>query len=57
MSVYVFMFLGMTPIGALQAGALSRAVGAPAALAAGAAALFLILVAVTLRVPELPRVR
>jgi len=57
MSVYVFMFLGMTPIGALQAGALSRAVGAPAALAAGAAALFLIVMAVTLRVPELRRVR
>lgn len=57
MSVYVFMFLGMTPIGALQAGALSRAVGAPAALAAGAAALFLIVLAVTLRVPELRRVR
>jgi MFS family permease len=57
MSVYVFMFLGMTPIGALQAGALSRAIGAPAALAAGAVALFLIVIAVTLRIPELRRVR
>ncbi len=57
MSVYVFMFLGMTPIGALQAGALSRAIGAPAALAAGAAALFVIVIAVALRVPELRRVR
>ena len=57
MSVYVFMFLGMTPIGSLQAGALARALGAPAALAGGAAALFLIVLGVALRVPELRRVR
>jgi MFS family permease len=57
MSVYVFMFLGMTPIGALQAGALSRAVGAPYAVAIGAAVLFAIMVTVAVRVPELRRVR
>ncbi len=57
MSVYVFMFLGMTPIGALQAGALSRAVGAPYAVALGASVLFAIMVTVAVRVPELRRVR
>lgn len=57
MSVYVFMFLGMTPIGALQAGALSRVVGAPYAVAIGAAVLFAVMVAVAVRVPELRRVR
>ena len=57
MSVYVFMFLGMTPIGALQAGALSRVVGAPYAVAIGAAVLFAIMVTVAVRVPELRRVR
>jgi MFS family permease len=55
--LYVFMFLGMTPIGALQAGALSRAVGAPYAVAIGAAVLFAIMVTVAVRVPELRRVR
>jgi MFS family permease len=57
MSVYVFMFMGMMPIGALQAGALSRAVGAPYAVAIGAAVLFAIMVTVAVRVPELRRVR
>jgi hypothetical protein len=57
MSVYVFMFMGMIPIGALQAGALSRAVGAPYAVAIGAAVLFAIAVTVAVRVPELRRVR
>ncbi|HEX8363011.1 MAG TPA: MFS transporter [Longimicrobium sp.] len=57
MSVYVFMFMGMIPIGALQAGALSRAVGAPYAVAIGAAVLFAIAATVSVRVPELRRVR
>ncbi len=53
MSVYVFMFLGMTPIGALQAGALARLVGAPGALLGGAAAFLAILLVVAWRIPEL----
>jgi predicted MFS family arabinose efflux permease len=57
MSVYVFMFLGMTPVGALQAGALSRVVGAPAAVAVGASVLLLIVVIAAVRVPELWKAR
>jgi MFS family permease len=53
MSVYVFMFMGMTPLGALQAGALARWFGAPAALTAGACALLLILTWIVMNVPEL----
>lgn len=53
MSVYVFMFIGMTPLGALQAGALARWFGAPAALTAGACALLLILAWIVMNVPEL----
>ncbi|HYR10307.1 MAG TPA: MFS transporter [Longimicrobium sp.] len=53
MSVYVFMFIGMTPLGALQAGALARWFGAPAALTAGACALLLILAWIVTHVPEL----
>ncbi|CAN5862405.1 MFS transporter [soil metagenome] len=57
MAVYVFMFLGMTPIGSLQAGVLARWWGAPGALLAGAALLFVILVLVWTRIPELRRLR
>lgn len=57
MSVYVFMFLGMTPLGALQAGAMAKWVGAPIALALGAAALLLVVGAVGFMVPELREVR
>ncbi len=57
MSVYVFMFMGMTPIGSLQAGTLARFLGAPAALAAGTAALLLVVLVVWARVPELREVR
>jgi MFS family permease len=53
MSVYVFMFIGMTPLGALQAGALARWFGAPAALTAGACALLLILAWIVMNIPEL----
>lgn len=53
MGVYVFMFLGMTPLGSLQAGALARWLGAPAALALGALALLLVLLVAWWRVPEL----
>jgi MFS family permease len=57
MSVYVFMFIGSAPVGALQAGAVSRALGAPAALQLGAAALAAIVLAVAWRVPEMARAR
>ena len=57
MSVYVFMFLGMTPLGSLQAGALARWIGAPAALVAGAAVLALVVLGVAWRVPELKELR
>jgi len=53
MSVYVFMFLGMAPLGSLQAGALARWIGAPLALAIGATSLLLVTLAVWWRVPEL----
>jgi hypothetical protein len=57
MGVYVFMFLGMTPIGSLQAGTLARWLGAPAALAMGATVLLGIILLVWSRVPELREVR
>lgn len=57
MSVYVFMFVGTAPVGALQAGALSKALDAPAALQIGAAVLAVIVIAVAWRVPELARAR
>jgi MFS family permease len=57
MSVYVFMFLGMTPLGSLQAGAVARVLGAPAALVLGAAALLLVVAYVAVRVPEVARER
>ena len=53
MSVYVFMFVGMTPLGSLQAGAVARWMGAPFALAIGCAVLLVVLVWVAARVPEL----
>lgn len=53
MGVYVFMFLGMSPLGSLQAGALARWIGAPAALATGTALLLLVIGVVWSRVPEL----
>lgn len=53
MSVYVFMFVGMTPLGALQAGAVARWVSAPFALGLGAAALLAIMAWIVVKVPEL----
>jgi MFS family permease len=53
MSVYVFMFVGMSPLGSLQAGALARWIGAPYALAVGAGALLLIIAWIVANVPEL----
>ncbi|CAN5770536.1 MFS transporter [soil metagenome] len=57
MSVYVFMFLGMTPVGSLQAGAVARWLGAPVALAGGGVVLLLVILIVWWRVPELREVR
>ena len=57
MGVYVFMFLGMTPVGSIQAGALARWFGAPAALAIGSGVLLLTVLLVWSRVPELREVR
>ena len=57
MSVYVFMFLGMTPLGSLQAGALARWIGAPAALGVGTLLLLAVIAMVWLRVPELREAR
>ena len=54
MSVYVFMFVGTAPLGALQAGAVSRWLGAPIALQAGAVVLAATLLFAAWRVPELP---
>ncbi|HEX6039220.1 MFS transporter [Longimicrobium sp.] len=53
MSVYVFMFVGMTPLGSLQAGALARWMGAPYALATGAGTLLLIIAWIAVNIPEL----
>ncbi|HEU0015366.1 MAG TPA: MFS transporter [Longimicrobium sp.] len=55
MSVYVFMFIGMAPLGSLQAGALARWFGAPTAVAIGATAMLAVLAYITLRIPELRR--
>jgi len=56
MSVYVFMFLGMTPVGSTQAGALARWLGAPTALLISAAVFLLTILYAWARVPELREV-
>jgi MFS family permease len=53
MSVYVFMFVGVSPLGSLQAGALARWITAPYALACGGAAMLLIMAWIARNVPEL----
>ncbi|HYH78175.1 MAG TPA: MFS transporter [Longimicrobium sp.] len=57
MSVYVLMFIGTAPIGALQAGAVSRWLSAQAALQIGAALLAATVLAVAWKVPELVKSR
>jgi MFS family permease len=57
MGVYVFMFLGMTPLGSLQAGAMARWLGAPAALSVSAAIFLCAITFAATRVPELREVR
>jgi MFS family permease len=53
MSVYVVMFLGVTPLGYLIAGALARLVGARITLASGAALMLVLLLAFMWRSPRL----
>jgi MFS family permease len=53
MAVYVFMFLGMAPLGSLQAGAIARWLGAPVALSLGAVALLLVVFTVWRLTPSL----
>jgi MFS family permease len=57
MSVYVFMFLGMTPLGSLQAGFLAARIGAPMAISLSASALLLVILFVAWRVPEIRQAR
>jgi MFS family permease len=57
MSVYVFMFLGMAPLGALQAGTLARWIGSPLALLSGAAILLVLIAIAWLRTPALREIR
>jgi len=53
MAVYVFMFLGLNPVGSLQAGTIARLTSAPVALALGAALLLVLVLVVWRRNPEL----
>jgi fumarate reductase subunit D len=57
MSVYVFMFVGMAPLGALQAGAVSRWLSASACLTIGAVVMIGVLAWIAWRVPELMEIR
>ncbi len=53
MGFYSFVFVGLAPLGALQAGALAEHFGAPWAVAIGGVITALAMVAVAWRVPEL----
>ena len=53
MSVYVFMFVGTAPVGALGAGALAHAIGSSLTLVFGAGALLVIICTLAWKVPEL----
>jgi len=55
MAFYAFVFVGMAPFGAFQAGLLAEHVGAPAAVALGAAVCLAAIAVVTWRVPALRR--
>jgi len=56
MSVYVVMFLGVTPLGYLIAGGLAGAMGARATLASGAALMLVVLITFLWRSPRLREV-
>jgi MFS family permease len=53
MAFYAFVFVGMAPFGAFQAGLLAEHMGAPAAVALGAAVCLAAVALVAWRVPEL----
>ena len=53
MGFYSFMFVGMAPLGAFQAGAVAERFGAPLAVAAGGAVSALAVAVLAWRVPEL----
>jgi len=57
MSVYVFMFIGMAPLGSLQAGAVSRWLSASACITIGGVVMIAVLLWIAWRVPELAEVR
>ena len=53
MGFYSFVFVGMSPLGAFQAGAFAERFGAPVAIGMGAAVCALAVVMAAWRVPEL----
>jgi len=53
MAFYAFVFVGMAPFGAFQAGLLAEQVGAPAAVALGGAVCLAVIAVATWRVPAL----
>ena len=55
MSLYALTFMGMLPLGSLQAGAVANAYGAPVAVAAGALICLLFGLAIFLKKPQLRR--
>ncbi len=57
MGFYAFVFLGMAPFGALQAGWLAEQIGAPATVAIGGAVCALASLIIWRRVPEVPLLR
>ncbi|HVO35902.1 MAG TPA: MFS transporter [Gemmatimonadales bacterium] len=57
MGFYAFVFIGMAPFGAFQAGWLAEHFGAPAAVVIGGTACIIASVAIWRRVPEVPQLR
>jgi len=54
MGFYAFVFLGMAPFGAFQAGWLAEQIGAPATVAIGGAVCAIVSLVIWRRVPEVP---
>jgi MFS family permease len=57
MGFYAFVFMGMAPFGAFQAGWLAEQLGAPAAVMIGGTVCIIASVAIWRRVPEVPQLR
>jgi len=57
MSIWTLSFFGFMPLGALMAGSLAQAAGAPTAIMVGAAGMFACSVALRLLVPELRKLQ